>query len=124
LDLFQGDLGGIRTLQGPFDAVVHTAATSPADGVSAARMARDNVDATLALLDIAEEWQCRAFVLFSSLSVSGKVAGPVLDEPSPIVNPDAYGATKRIGEILLAERAANLPGLALRLPGVIGPGAH
>jgi UDP-glucose 4-epimerase len=123
LRLLRADLSEARELPGPFEAVVHAAATSPAAGVSVERLLRDNVLANLALVAAAKGWRSRAFVLFSSLSVYGEVAGPVLDENCPIVNPDAYGATKRLAELLLAEEPA-LPTLALRLPGVLGPGAH
>lgn len=118
------DLAGAVTLPGPFDAVVHTAATSPAPGVDTARMVHDNVVATAALIAAAERWRSRAFVLCSSLSMYGEIAPGVVDESTPIVNPDAYGATKQLCELMLADRAATLPGLALRLPGVLGPGAH
>jgi nucleoside-diphosphate-sugar epimerase len=37
--------------------------------------------------------------------------------------PGLYGSTKYLGEAMLAEHAAFLPSVCLRLPGVIGPGA-
>jgi UDP-glucose 4-epimerase len=121
--LLRADLSEAHDLPGPFEAVVHAAATSPAAGVTVERLLRDNVLANLTLVAAAKDWRSRAFVLFSSLSVYGEVAASVLDESCPIVNPDAYGATKRLAELLLAEEPA-LPTLALRLPGVLGPGAH
>jgi UDP-glucose 4-epimerase len=87
-------------------------------------MVRDNVAGTQALIEAAERWRAKAFVFFSSLSLYGDVAAGVVDESTPIVNPDAYGATKHLGELMLAARAERLPGLAIRLPGVLGPGAH
>jgi nucleoside-diphosphate-sugar epimerase len=118
------DLENAAALPGPFDVVVHAAATSPMPGVTAARMVRDNVNATLALIQAAENWRSRAFVFFSSVSRYGKITAPVLDERTPIIDPDIYGATKYLGECMLAERSDTLPGLALRLPAVLGPGAH
>ena len=120
----RADLADAPALPGPFDAVVHAAATSPAPGIDAGRMVRDNVTATAALIDAAERWGCSAFVLFSSLSVYGDVTAPLVDEATPIVNPDAYGASKHLCELMLAARSDRLPGIALRLPGVLGPGAH
>jgi UDP-glucose 4-epimerase len=120
----RSDLAQAASLPGPFDAVVHAAATSPAPGIDVARMVHDNVAGTAALIEAAERWRCSAFVLFSSLSIYGEVTVPVLDEATPIVNPDAYGATKHLGELMLATRSDRLPGIALRLPGVLGPGAH
>lgn len=122
--LIQSDLAGAPALPGPFEAVVHIGATSPAPGITAAAIVRDNVAGTSALLDAAAAWGCRAFIFFSSLSLYGEITRAVVDEACPIVNPDVYGATKLIGETLVAERADAMPGIALRLPGVLGPGAH
>ncbi|MEI9889065.1 MAG: NAD(P)-dependent oxidoreductase [Rhizomicrobium sp.] len=117
-------LGDAAQLPGPFDAIVHTAATSPAPGVTDTMIVRDSLEGTLALLEATRRWSTKRFIFFSSLSLYGAVAGGVLDEKTPIVDPDAYGATKRLCEIMLAERASDLPSLSLRLPGVLGPGAH
>ena len=38
-------------------------------------------------------------VYLSSLSVCGTVLDPVLDEETPVLNPDVYGLTKRRREI-------------------------
>jgi len=119
-----GDLSAAADLPGPFDAVVHTAATSPAPGVDTQTMVHDNVVGTRALIGAALRWGTRAFVLYSSLSIHGTVTTPVVDEATPIVDPDAYGATKWLGEAMLKDTADRLPGLALRLPGVVGPGAQ
>lgn len=124
LSLKTADLTRLGADDGPFDAVVHTAATSPAPGVDVARMVHDNVAATAALVAAAVDWGTGAFVYFSSLSVHGTIREAVVDESCPMIDPDAYGATKYLGELLLAERANEMPGLALRLPGVLGPGAH
>jgi len=119
-----GDLAAAADLAGPFDAVVHTAATSPAPGVDTQRMVHDNVIGTRALIEAALRWGARGFVLYSSLSLYGAVTTPVVDEATPIVDPDGYGATKLLGELMLKDAADRLPGFALRLPGVVGPGAH
>ena len=124
IELVRGALEQSAELPGPFDAVVHVAATSPAPGVDVQAMVRDNVSSTLALIEAAVGWKSRSFVFFSSLSVFGEVTVPVVDESCPILNPDPYGATKYLGEQLLLERSDVLPSLSIRLPGVIGPGAH
>jgi UDP-glucose 4-epimerase len=120
----RGDLLDAARLAGPFDAVIHVAATSPAPGIAVTQIVRDNVAGTQALIEATERWSAKAFVFFSTLSVYGEVAAGLVDERTQIVNPDAYGASKRLGELLLAERAERLPSLAIRLPGVVGPGAH
>jgi UDP-glucose 4-epimerase len=119
-----GDLVAAGDLPDRFDAVVHTAATSPAPGVDTHRMVHDNVLGTKALIEAAERWSTRVFILYSSMSIYGTVATPVVDETTPIIDPDPYGTTKWLGELMLKDRAERLPGLALRLPGVLGPGAH
>ncbi|HXF54879.1 MAG TPA: NAD(P)-dependent oxidoreductase [Hyphomicrobiaceae bacterium] len=120
----RADLADGLDLPGPFEAVVHAAATSPAPAVDAVRIARDNVTATASLIGAAERWGTRAFVLLSSLSVYGEIRTKVVDEATPIVNPDAYGMSKYLCELMLAARSERLPAIALRLPGVLGPGAH
>lgn len=120
----RADLAAASSLDGPFDAVVHAAATSPAQGVTAEAMVRDNIEVTRNLIISAKKWGCRGFIFLSSISLYGDVTVPVLDETAPIVNPDLYGATKYVCERLLAAEAESLPNLSLQLPGVLGPGAH
>jgi len=122
--LIRADIVDAGAFPGPFDAVVHAAATPPGPGVGVARMVHDNVAATFALIDAAVRWKCRRFVFFSSMSDYGEVVQPVVDESTPIHNPDTFGMTKILAERRLAELSGQLPGLALRLPGILGPGAH
>jgi UDP-glucose 4-epimerase len=105
-------------------AVVHAAASPARPGFTDDAIVRDNVIGTRHLLELAERAGCRAFVFLSSMSFYGKITAPVVDESTPTVDPDVYGASKLIGERLLAERRDRLPGLALRLPGVVGRGAR
>jgi UDP-glucose 4-epimerase len=122
--LVHGTLADSARIAGPFDAVVHTAASPAWPGFEDAQIIRDNRQGTAALLAATQQWHCRGFVYFSSVSIYGKITQPVVDERTPIVEPDTYGTTKYDGEQSLAACAAWLPGLALRLPGIIGPGAR
>jgi nucleoside-diphosphate-sugar epimerase len=124
IQLIRHDLSDAPALPGPFEAIVHVGSTSPAPGVTTADVVRDNVLGTTALVEAALAWQSRRFVYFSSLSIHGEFAGPVIDESTPIRNPDAYGTTKHLAECQLAEISGRVPILSLRLPGVLGPGAH
>ncbi|HJZ21819.1 MAG TPA: NAD(P)-dependent oxidoreductase, partial [Bradyrhizobium sp.] len=124
LTLIRTDLTDATRLVGPFDSIVHTAATSPAPGIGVAQLVRDNIDATLALIEAARRWGTRRFVFFSSLSLHGRIEQEIVDEATPVRDPDPYGASKLIAEQRLAELAGELPALALRLPGIVGPGAH
>lgn len=124
LELVRTDLIDAGQLAGPFDAIVHIAATSPAPGVDIATLVRDNIDASFALIEAAGRWATRRFIFFSSLSYYGRIEQDVVDEATPVRDPDAYGASKLIVEQRLAELGSALSSLALRLPGIIGPGAH
>jgi nucleoside-diphosphate-sugar epimerase len=124
LTLAQGDLTAPAGLSGPYEAVVHTAATSPAPGIDDAAVLRDGRDATQALLARMRAWNSRKLVFLSSLSLHGEIDSPLVDEMTPIIRPDAYGVSKADAERMIADEAGRLSAVALRLPGVIGPGAH
>ncbi|MBR1089723.1 NAD(P)-dependent oxidoreductase [Bradyrhizobium manausense] len=124
LNLVRTDLIDAGNLVGPFDAIVHTAATSPSPGVDVAMLVRDNIDASFALIEAARRWGTRRVIFFSSLSYYGRIAQDVVDEATPVRDPDTYGASKRIVEQRLAELGGTFSTLALRLPGIVGPGAH
>jgi nucleoside-diphosphate-sugar epimerase len=122
--LVQSDVAALSALPDGCAAVIHAAASSAWTGITHDAVVRDNVIATRHLLDLAERARCRAFVFLSSMSVYGDIDSAVVDERTGIVDPDVYGASKRLGECLLEERQARLPGLALRLPGVVGKSAR
>jgi nucleoside-diphosphate-sugar epimerase len=118
-----GDIHSLD-LVGPFDAVVHAAARSPGPGVDAVRLVQDNVFFTEKLIGFAKRWRSHCFIFCSSLSLYGSINVAVVDELTPVVSPDTYGATKHLCELLLRDSSEWLPSLSLRLPGVLGPGAH
>jgi nucleoside-diphosphate-sugar epimerase len=121
LTVLQGDLCSELELPLEIAAVVHAAARSPEPGVGAADFARDNVLATLRVVQHARRVGVEKFIYLSSLSVFGHVDTAEVDETTPTVDPDAYGATKLVGEQLLQEETNRFASIALRLPGVIGP---
>jgi nucleoside-diphosphate-sugar epimerase len=118
-----GDVHSLE-LAGPFDAVVHAAATSPGPGIDSIRLVQDNVIATERLIRLAGGWRSSCFIFCSSLSLYGSIDVTLVDESTPIVSPDAYGATKHLCELMLRDSSEWLSSLSLRLPGVLGPGAH
>ncbi|MFC5311256.1 NAD-dependent epimerase/dehydratase family protein [Azospirillum rugosum] len=105
-------------------AVVHAAAQLPDPGVDVSGLVRSNVLATQRLVERAVSMGAHTFIYFSSLSVYGRITGPQVDETTPILDPEPYGLTKLLGERLVADRADRLRSMALRLPGVIGPGSR
>lgn len=116
-----GDLAGGLPLPHPIDAIVHAAARSPAPGVSPEDMHRSNVIGTRNVVEHAKHAGARFFIYLSSLSIYGRIDAAVVDEATPIQDPDPYGISKRLGEELLAAEQASLRSLSIRLPGVIGP---
>lgn len=117
------DLAPEGPLAGPFDAIVHAGATSAAPGVSVEAMIRANALGTRRIAALAEATGARTVVYFSSLSVYGDLRGPTVDETTPFIRPDAYGTSKYLGELALAEAGEAFGSLSIRLPGVLGPGS-
>lgn len=122
--LIKTDLAELTHLPDGCEVVVHSAASSASTAITHDAVVRDNLVAMRRLLDLAQRGGCRSFIFLSSMSVYGQIHAPLVDERTPIVNPDVYGASKYVGERLLEERQAELPGLALRLPGVVGRDAR
>jgi UDP-glucose 4-epimerase len=121
LTVVTGDLAHALPLPARTDALVHAAARSPSLGVGVSDLVRDNACATARLVDYAKAAGARTFIYFSSLSIYGEVPGPVVDEKTPIVNPDVYGMTKYLGEMMVRELPAPARSMSIRLPGVLGP---
>lgn len=105
-----------------FDVIIHSAATSPASGISHTQIVHDNVTGTLNLAKIAKEKKVKKFIFFSSLSVFGNIDEPIVSEQSPIINPNTYGASKLTGECILNE-FTDFASFCIRLPAIVGFGA-
>lgn len=118
----RNNLDEVLNLIGHCECIVHAAASTPISGVTVEQMVADNVLLTKSLLEAAKDWKVKKFILFSSISMYGTVNVPILEEGTTITNPSVYGATKFLCEQLLKEQ--NISGLALRLPGILGPKAH
>jgi nucleoside-diphosphate-sugar epimerase len=124
LRVILADLAAPSTLPARIEAVIHIAATSPAPGVAATQIVRDNVLGTERIIEYAEQAGAGILIFASSMSLYGRITVEEVDEATPRLDPDLYGTTKYIGEALLAAGSRRLPALALRLPGVIGLGAR
>jgi nucleoside-diphosphate-sugar epimerase len=121
LTVVTGDLTEALPLPARIEAVMHAAARSPAPGIGTSGMVRDNVCATARLFDYAKTAGARTLIYFSSLSIYGDISAPVVDETTPMVNPDVYGMTKYLGEMMLRDLPAPTRSMSIRLPGVLGP---
>jgi len=118
----RADLAGRARLDFPADYIVHAAARTPGPRWRAGDYARDNVWASMNVLEMAGGLGVRGIVFLSSFSVYGGCRQAVIDEASPVVAPDAYGMSKLMAERLFLEGA--VPSLVLRIPAVVGAGAR
>ncbi len=113
-----GDLMGQLTPH-HVDAVVHAASVHP--GTPTYEMVLNNAVATGRMVDYAKKADAKTFVYLSSISVCGQITGQVVDENTPILNPDPYGMTKRLGELIVGE--SPIRSISIRCCGIIGRGS-
>lgn len=119
------DLSEKINVPGTFDAIIHTAAcTLPVSECNYMSFIKGNVDAVVNLIEFAKKREIKNFIYFSSRSIYGEIRENEIFENSDIINPDAYGNTKYIGECLLRDAGDAINVICLRVPGITGPGAH
>ena len=106
------------------DVIVHIAGVSVTPSTTADEMIECNVTGSRNLLNYARKARASRCIMASTLSVHGEIQEAVVNETTPIRAPDTYGASKYLAERLFASEASNLPTVAVRLPGVLGAGAH
>ena len=129
LPVVEGDAGDPDTLDTAFsqhsiDSVVHFAARkSVAESVTdPLGYYRANLGSVIALAAAAVERGVGRLVFSSSATVYGEASSPPLDEDSPTVPENPYGATKLMGERILADAAAasEMTAVALRYFNPVG----
>jgi len=120
LNILYGNLLSDMKMPRRIDAVVHAAAQSPAKETSAKSMLHNNIHLTDKLISYAKIAGAKRFIYLSSISVYGEISAKTVSETTPIINPDFYGTTKRIGEQLLEAESNSFSSVSIRLPGVIG----
>jgi nucleoside-diphosphate-sugar epimerase len=106
------------------DAIIHVAGVSAMPGVTAEQMLECNVTGTRNLLNYATAAGARFLIFLSTLSVHGRILESEVDENTPVRDPDIYGASKFLAERLIAVQSELIPSISIRLPGVLGLGAH
>lgn len=111
-ELVVGDLGDAALLSAlfdrhAFDAVLHFAASVRVDESVTLPVAyyRNNVANMLQLLECVVRYGVAHFVFSSSASVYGNPTAERIDEAAPLAPINPYGATKVMGERLLADLA-------------------
>lgn len=126
INLIQGDLADYTTYKkfpNRIDAIIHVAAVS-ANVDSAFDFVHSNIIGMKNLIEYATNAQADRFIYLSSLSIHGCIQESIVTENTPIINPTLYGISKYVAEILLCEKNKTINSVALRLPGVLGFGAH
>lgn len=127
LELVKVDLSSeadLAPLPSAVDVIVHVAASSTTAIEGADELIAVNVLGTRNIVRHALDVGAKRLVYMSSLSVHGEIRVSIVDERTPVIAPDLYGATKHLGERIIAQVADRLPSVAVRLPGVLGAGAH
>jgi len=112
-ELVRADVGDAAALaalfrgRGPFDGVLHFAASIEVAESLARPLAfyRNNVAASLTLLEACLAGDVRAFVFSSSAAVYGDPAQTPIPEDAPLAPLSPYGASKAMVERLLADAA-------------------
>lgn len=83
---------------------------------------QNNIDTMENVVDFAKKHSVKKIIYLSSIGIYGQMEGLTINEDSKRINPDIYGITKYMAEIMLKE-CREVKGISLRMPGVIGPGA-
>ena len=131
LPVVEGDAGDPAVLDAVFgehriDSIVHFAARkSVAESVAdPLGYYRANLGSVIALAEAAVERGVDRLVFSSSAAVYGSASSPPLDEESPTVPDSSYGATKLMGERILADAADASELVAVMLRYFNPVGAH
>lgn len=104
------------------DTIIHLAANSNLSS-SLSTMVRDNISAVVNLATYAEQVDSSKIIAFSSISVHGQILSQTISENTGFVNPENYGLTKRVGEVLFQQKDSVASIYILRLPAILGVGA-
>jgi UDP-glucose 4-epimerase len=115
------DLNSTHLLPTFIDAVVHAAAASPTAGVFLKDYVDSNIIGTQNIVDYAKIAGAHTFIYLSSLSIYGDIASNVINPDTQINNPNIYGISKLMGELVVKDCILNFRSVSIRLPGVIGP---
>lgn len=118
------DEESLQKLPMSIDAIVHLAAVPNLINNSIEEMLNINVLGCHNLQRYALRSGATKFIYTSSLSIYGEINTGIVNKYTPIKDPGPYGSTKYLGERVLAYAAESLPTIAIRLPGIIGLGAH
>jgi len=121
IQIIEADLKSIDLFPHTIDAVVHAAANSPAPGVMLKDYVDSNILGTNFLVDYAKKAGAHTFIFLSSLSIYGDISLDMVNPDTKISNPNQYGLSKLMGEIIVKDNISNFRSVSIRLPGIVGP---
>jgi UDP-glucose 4-epimerase len=121
INLIVSDLNSTHLFPPAIDAVVHAAAISPFAGILLKDYVDSNIIGTQNILDYAKKAGAHTFIYFSSLSIYGDINSSIVNPDTQINNPNIYGLSKLMGELIVKDYILNFRSLSIRLPGIIGP---
>lgn len=119
----QGDLIHGIQFNEPVDYIVHCAAVQNFQKMPIRDFIELNLDMTQHVADFGRRAGVKGVIFTSSISLHGDIPGDRVDESTGRINPNPYGLSKHLCELLLRECQEYFPVIALRLCGVVGPDA-
>lgn len=120
--VIEQDLTSIFDLSGNYDAIVHAAGRLPGSSIDFNLFKRDNIDSMVNLIKLAKRKKIKKFIYLSTIGVHGEFRESIINEKSDMINPDFYGITKYMAELLLRAESS-IQSISLRMPGIVGKGA-
>jgi nucleoside-diphosphate-sugar epimerase len=105
------------------DYVVHCATIQDVGTLSVKEFIDANLAMTEKIARFGKRNGVRGLIFTSSISLHGEIRGVLVDENTGIINPSPYGISKQLCEQLLRGYMGAFPIVAMRLCGVVGPGA-
>ena len=119
------NLSDFSNLPKQFDILIHCGADTPATVKNDGNYYLSNNIGTKNLYTESIKRGCKKIIYLSSMAIYGKISKEEIDESYVPIDPDEYGISKLAGEIHLNDVSKDLiDHKILRLPGIIGLGAH
>jgi len=106
------------------DYIVHCAAARNLQNTPLRNFMAANLAMTGNVAKYGSDVGVKGVIFTSSVSIHGEIRAEVVDENTAITNPTAYGISKSLCERILQDYQRYFPVVALRLCGVVGPGAE
>lgn len=119
-----GEYFAFDALPKNIDVIVHIAGLSGWNNPSISEMLTTNIIGSDNISKYAVNARAKKIIYASSLSIHGNVASACINDETPVVNPNIYGASKYLPELIFQKISNTIPTIVIRLPGVLGRNAH